>query len=263
MDWNIDWITEDNFKTHIRNTILKYENKLVSYDVAKFNSNIIDPIKMIFDKSVYGYDWDDMTDAEIFRQRDKSNNNEIGYFHQKLFEYIDGCEVPDEGWDVIYTGAYTIDDRIPVSKIYVEMKNKHNTMNSSAAADTYQTMQQQILDDDDCVCMLVEIIAKKSQDITWKKNGRNNNRIRRVSIDKFMEIVTGEADAFYKMCKALPEAIQEVLAEGDSVDPPTDTVLTELRAKAEEIDPANPEEAMILAMYSLGFSTYNGFDEEE
>ena len=261
MDWTIDFISEEDFKEHIRNTILKYENKLTSYDVNKFNSNIIDPIKMIFDKSVYGYDWDEMIDAEIFRQRDKSNNNEIGYFHQKLFNYIDNCEVPDEGWDVIYNGDYVVDGRIPVSKIYVEMKNKHNTMNSSASEDTYTSMQRQILADDDCVCMLVEIIAKKSQDITWKKNGRNNNRIRRVSIDKFMEIVTGEPDAFYQVCKALPEAIKEVLEEGNAIDPPEDIVLEQLQDIADEMDTDDYEEAMMLAMYSLGFSDYNGFDE--
>ena len=47
-----------------------------------------------------------------------------------------------------------------VHTIYVEMKNKHNTMNSASSAKTYIKMQGQILEDDDCACLLVEAIAK-------------------------------------------------------------------------------------------------------
>ena len=43
---------------------------------------------------------------EVFRQRDKANNNDIGYFHQRIFQYIRHCRVPENGkeggWDVIY-----------------------------------------------------------------------------------------------------------------------------------------------------------------
>ena len=47
--------------------------------------------------------------------------------------------------------------------IYVEMKNKHNTMNSAASQKTYMKMQDKILMDDKATCMLVEVIAKRSQ----------------------------------------------------------------------------------------------------
>ena len=39
-----------------------------------------------------------------------------------------------------------------VHRVYVEMKNKHNTMNSSAAGKTYIKMQSQLLEDDDWAC---------------------------------------------------------------------------------------------------------------
>ena len=61
---------------------------------------------MIFDKSVYQMSWAEIINNEIFRQRDKSNNNDIGYFHQRIFQYIKNCRVPQNGeeggWDVIY-----------------------------------------------------------------------------------------------------------------------------------------------------------------
>lgn len=51
--WNIDFITRKNLKEHIKNTIATYENTLKKIDLRKFNSNIVDPIKMVFDSKVY------------------------------------------------------------------------------------------------------------------------------------------------------------------------------------------------------------------
>ena len=85
MSWNLDFISEEDFKKHVRATIMKYGEKLESYDLKRFNSNLIDPIKLIFDKSVYRTSWEEIVNNEIFRQRDKSNNNDIGYFHQNIF----------------------------------------------------------------------------------------------------------------------------------------------------------------------------------
>ncbi|EGN44548.1 hypothetical protein HMPREF0990_01932 [Lachnospiraceae bacterium 1_1_57FAA] len=85
MVWNLDFISEEDFKKHVRATIMKYGEKLESYDLKRFNSNLIDPIKLIFDKSVYRTSWEEIVNNEIFRQRDKSNNNDIGYFHQNIF----------------------------------------------------------------------------------------------------------------------------------------------------------------------------------
>lgn len=270
MEWTINFISQDDFKKHVKNTIKHYGNKLVSYDVKKFNRNLIDPIKMIFDKAVYGEDWETIIANEIFRQRDKSNTNEIGYFHQRIFNYMKNCRVPDNGkeggWDVIYESpeGYVLDDGNTVSNIFVELKNKHNTMNSSSSKNTYIKMQNQLLNNDSCVCFLVEAIAAKSQNIVWKTTieGKrmSHNRIRRVSIDKFYEIVTGQSDAFYQICRVLPEIVKEVIEEGDELAVPEDKVYEEIKHVAEGFEGASENMGMILAMYMLGFSTYNKFD---
>ena len=75
MAWNLDFISEEDFKKHVRATIMKYGEKLESYDLKRFNSNLIDPIKLIFDKSVYRTSWEEIVNNEIFRQRDKSNKD--------------------------------------------------------------------------------------------------------------------------------------------------------------------------------------------
>lgn len=258
--WEIDFISEENFKEHVRNTITHYGDKLKPYNLKRFNSNTVDPVKLIFDRNVYRYSWDEIIKNEIFRQRDKSNNNDIGYFHQRIFSYIDGCTVPPAGWDVIVQKNEPIRIREvgEVSTVYVEMKNKHNTMNSASSAKTYMKMQGQLLEDDDCVCMLVEAIAKQSQDITWAVSvdgaPQRHRRIRRVSMDKFYEIVTGEADAFYQVCMALPEVIEEVVAEAQGLTIPQDTVIEELGNCAAEVG------SFEMALYLLGFKTYMGFN---
>lgn len=265
MAWDLDFISEEDFKEHVRATIMKYGEKLESYDLKRFNSNLIDPIKLIFDKSVYRSSWEEIVNNEIFRQRDKSNNNDIGYFHQNIFSYFKGCEVPQAGWDVIYKNPDGIQmpDGDIVHTVYVEMKNKHNTMNSASSAKTYIKMQGQILEDDDCACLLVEAIAKKSQNIKWstKVDGKNvqHRLIRRVSMDRFYEILTGEEDAFFKMCMALPGIINEVVNEEGSVSVPHDTVIQELQSVAALCDETSEDLAMAMAVYMLGFNTYMGF----
>ena len=258
--WELSFISEQDFKHHVQNTIQNYGEKLVSYDLRRFNSNIVDPIKLIFDKMVYQYSWDEIIKNEIFRQRDKSSNNDIGYFHQRIFQYIANCTVPRSGWDVIVArdGRIDVPESGSVKHIYVEMKNKHNTMNSASSARTYMKMQGQILSDDDCACFLVEAIAKKSQNIKWSVSlegvKQRHCRIRRVSMDEFYKVVTGQEDAFYKMCMILPGVIQEVISTSKNVAVPHDTVIEELQQIADK-----KGGSFALALYMLGFESYLGF----
>ena len=131
---SLSFISDENFRKHIRETIEHYGDNLRSYNLRKFNSNIVDPIKLLF------------------------------------------------GWDIIF---------------------------------------------------------------------RKASGIRRVSIDKFYELVTGEEDAFCKMCMALPAAIKNLLEEVDELKMPCDTVFEELKNSSAS--------SMGLALFMLGFETYSGF----
>ena len=57
-------------------------------DLKKFNSNLIDPIKLTFDSIIYDQEFEDTIENEVLRQLDKSNSNLIGYFHQNIFIYF-------------------------------------------------------------------------------------------------------------------------------------------------------------------------------
>ena len=248
--WELDFISKEDFKNHVANTIKTYDNTLKSIDLASFNSNIVDPIKLTFDSKVYKKPLEVIINEEIVRQRDRTNVNAIGYFHQNMFNYIKNCEVPAKGFDVIYT-------KPDGTKVYVEMKNKHNTMNSTSSQKTFTRMIAKLLEEDkECQCYLVEIIAKRSQNIIWRVMLDNDpveqENIRRVSIDKFYEEVTGNKKAFYLICQELPKIIDEIITENKDFEAEEDTVLKELKEK-------DPD--LLKSIYLLAFNTYEGFNE--
>ena len=244
--YRLTFIEENAFKAHVTNTISTYNQSLNSINLSGFNSNIVDPIKLLFDKSVFGKTFEEIIGLELHRQRDKSNTNAIGYFHQNMFRYMKNCEVPSQGWDVIFDAG--------THKVYVEMKNKHNTMNSSSSQKTYIQMQNQILNTPNDYCYLVETIAPVSRNIPWgcSVNGRHceTEHIRRVSMDQFYKIVTGVNDAFFQMCMQLPITIEELISNNAIATVKPDTVVDELRRK-------NPD--TLKALYLLAFETYEGF----
>jgi hypothetical protein len=240
--YNLGFISDENIFNHVKQTVLRYSANI---DLKEFNKNIVDPIKLTFDAKVYGRSIEEVVASECMRQMDKSNNNHIGYFHQNLFQYAgNGWKVPNEGFDVVNEEQH----------IFVEMKNKHNTMNSSASQKTYMKMQNKILRDSRATCMLVEVIATKSQNRTWvvSVDGEqfNNDHVRRVSIDKFYEIVFGDSEAFAKLCRALPLILDDVV-ETMNHEANQNTVFAELSAISSDI---------IKSLYLLAFKTYEGFD---
>lgn len=240
--YNLGFISDEAIYEHVKLTVESYRREIT---LSQFNENIIDPVKLTFDSKVYGKSLRQTIEDECFRQIDKSNTNRIGYFHQNIFKYAgNGWTVPKEGFDVE-------NDRL---HIYAELKNKHNTMNSSSAQKTYMKMQAKLLDDDQATCYLVEAISKKSKDETWNitldKRSRSHKGIRRMSMDKFYQLVFGDAEAFYKLCLALPSIIEDVV-ENNRQLAISNTVFDELTKEHADL---------LTAIYLLAFSTYEGFE---
>ncbi|OJF77486.1 MAG: restriction endonuclease [Treponema sp. CETP13] len=241
--YKLSFINDQDLYNHVKDTVLKYRYKI---NLDDFNKNIIDPIKLTFDAKIYGLSIVEIIQNESLRQIDKSNSNHIGYFHQNIFKYFGkGWEVPKQGYDIVNKEQ----------NIFIELKNKHNTMNSGSAQKVYKSMQNTILENDKATCMLVEVIAKKSQDEAWEcsvdGNKRKHEKIRRVSIDKLYEKVTGEKNAFFHLCKVLPTVLDDVLME-----------IKEISLHNSVQDDLGKDNIDILkSLYSLAFSTYEGFSD--
>lgn len=242
MNQYVSFISDKDLFKHVKQTV---ENYRFSIDLDEFNKNIIDPIKLTFDAKIYNKSIRDSIEFEILRQLDKSNTNHIGYFHQNIFKYLgNGWHVPTVGFDVVNEQQ----------KIYVEMKNKHNTMNSSSSQKTYMRMQSVLLKEPQAQCLLVEVIATKSQNTKWlvSLDGErvSHDNIRRVSIDQFYNLVTGEPTAFKQLCQVLPQVIDEVVASLQTRNS-VNTVFEQL----ENIAPN-----LLQSLYLLAFKKYQGFE---
>lgn len=128
-------------------------------------------------------------------------------------------------------------------------------MNSSSSTNTYITFQNHIIKQPKDICCLIEVISKNSQNISWKISINNkviyDERIRRISIDKFYEIVIGDKLAFYNLCKILPIALEEVLKESELKKTEEDKVIEQLQ----QID-----KNILKSLFKLAFNKYNCFN---
>lgn len=242
-EYNLGFISDADFRAHMRKMI----GRLTTWmDLAAFEKNVIDPIKLIFSAHAYKQTPEEAIQAEIARQLGKTLENMIGAFHQEIFAYIAGCEVPEDGVDVICS------DR----NIYAELKNKHNTMNSSSAEKVFEKLKGVIVGNPHATAYLVEVIAKKSQDIPWTVSGsrllgHRAERLRRISIDRFYALVTGDEHAFFKLCQAIEPCIDDVLAETPEIAC-KDTVIEELRQRDADL---------FRGLLRASFGSYLGFEK--
>ena len=226
----------------------RYKKIFAGQDLDNFNRNIVDPFQILIEHVLLGKNIKKIVAGEIIRQQNKSCANVLGYFHQYIFRYISpDWEIPEKGWDLVNNKQL----------IYAEIKSKWNTMNVNSAQNAYHKMEQEINQSPQAKCYLVEIIAKRTQDKPWKPTfggvkKEANERIRRISIDKFYEIITGDKQAFFKLVVALPQLLKEIVAEEGIIQTGENTVLTELEKQ-------NPNH--LLALFNLSFQQYEGFRE--
>lgn len=241
--YDLGFIADKDFFNHVKDMVARLTE---SIDLEKFSKNSIDPIKMTVEMHAYQISLEEAVSREIARQTGKTVESAIGWFHQNIFKYVKGWQIPRDGVDVM-------NDKMT---IFAEIKNKHNTMNSGSAESVFQKLHGVVIANTKATAYLVEVIAKKSQDIPWAASGHTlppakANRLRRVSIDRFYEIVTGDKCAFSKMCAALGAAVDDVLKDCPATQF-KNTVLAELKVKYPDV---------LKGLFLSSFATYHGFDD--
>lgn len=190
----IKWVCE----SYVRDTIIT---------VKEMQKNIMDPFKMIFDITNNGITVHDWIRSEATRQADKTINNRIGDFHQRLLGGV-------QGWKNLGVGDESeVDLKKIDNSIFIELKNKFNTVNSSSLAQSRQKLERILRKYPKAKAYWAFVIDKSgdSGDAVWVYNGKNDPRIRKVWGKQVYELITGDADALIKVWKALPLAISDVL----------------------------------------------------
>jgi hypothetical protein len=152
-------------------------------------------------------DEESLIQAEILRQIDKSFNNSIGTFHEQILGGIAGFEVGNlSGFDI----------KAHDDTLFADIKNKHNTMNSSSAESLFQKLARYADTYKKANCYWVQILAKGSFNEKWlaEINGKeySHSRVYKISGDQFYALLSGQEDALFQLYKVLPNAIQDYLA---------------------------------------------------
>lgn len=202
----VNFITDEHLLTcigNLHNAYLKAKNNITK---KNFYSNKVDTIKLTFDSKFNDVDEEKLIQSEILRQIDKSINNSIGTFHEQILGGIKGFEAGNlSGYDIKATD----------NTLFADIKNKHNTMNSSAAEALFQKLKRYADDYKQAKCYWVQILAKGSFCELWSGdiNGKeySHSRVYKISGDQFYALLSGQQNAMFQLYKALPSAIKDYL----------------------------------------------------
>ena len=202
----VDFISDEHFLDCIANLHNAYLKAKKNITKKNFYSNKVDTIKLTFDAKFNDINEESLIEAEILRQIDKSINNSIGTFHEQILGGIKGFEVGKlSGFDIKAT-----DDTL-----FADIKNKHNTMNSSSAESLFQKLSKYADTYKKSKCYWVQVLAKSSFCELWKGeiNGKeySHSRVYKISGDKFYALLSGNEDAFFQLYKNLPIAVNDYL----------------------------------------------------
>lgn len=202
----VDFISDEHLLMCIQNLHNAYLKAKNNVSKGTFYKNKVDTIKLTFDSLFNDISEEDLIQAEILRQIDKSINNSIVTFHEQVLGGVEGYEVGNfSGFDI----------KAKDDSLFADIKNKHNTMNSSSAEALFQKLARYADDYKKAKCYWVQILSKKSFDNHWAGdiNGKeySHSRVYKISGDRFYALVTQQEDALYQLYKALPNAIRDYL----------------------------------------------------
>ncbi|HCE53753.1 MAG TPA: Eco47II family restriction endonuclease [Lutibacter sp.] len=249
----VDFISDEHLLNCIENlheSYLKAKNNITK---RNFYSNKVDTIKLTFDAQFNAINQENLIQAEIFRQIDKSINNSIGTFHEQILGGIKGFQIGNlSGFDI----------KSNDNTLFADIKNKHNTMNSSSAESLFQKLKNYADNYKQAKCYWVQILAKGSFNDLWKGeiNGKeySHSRVYKISGDQFYALLSGKENALFQLYKVLPAAINDYL---NSIEK-SDTIIKENSALDEIKSETETSKRTILDQITFeNYSYYLGFDK--
>jgi hypothetical protein len=247
----LSFVSDNHLMTCISGLHKSYLKAKKNITKSSFYSNKVDTIKLTFDSIFNDIDEESLIQAEILRQIDKSINNSIGTFHEQILGGINGFEVGNlSGFDI----------KAKDDSLFADIKNKHNTMNSSSAEALFQKLARYADDYKKAKCFWVQILAKSSFNEHWKGeiNGKeySHSRVFKISGDQFYALLTGQDDAFFQLYQVLPLAIKDYLdyiEEDTSIS--SNSVLDEIK-----IETSSSKRSILDQITFENYSYYIGFD---
>lgn len=247
----LSFISDEHLLKCVENLHKSYLKAKANVSKKKFYKNKIDTIKLTFDSKFNNLDEETLIKTEINRQIDKSINNSIGTFHEEILGGIEGFEMGKlSGFDI-----KAVDDTL-----FSDIKNKHNTMNSSSAESLFQKLATYADNYKQAKCYWVQILAKNSFNEKWfgEINGKeySHSRVYKISGDKFYELLSGDQNAFLNLYKVLPKAVSDYLDTLENENIQDNSALEEISASSKE-----SKRSVLNEITFENYSYYLGFDK--
>lgn len=203
----LNYLSDEHLLHCIGNLHKAYLKAKMKISKKEFYLNKVDTIKLTFDSQFNNITEEEIIKIEILRQIDKTINNSIGTFHEQILGGIDGFEMGYKtGYDI-----KSIDNTL-----FADIKNKHNTMNSSSAESLFQKLAGLADHNKKAKCYWVQILAKNSFEEKWMGdiNGTeySHSRVYKISGDRFYTLLTKNENALFELYKILPSAINDYLS---------------------------------------------------
>lgn len=217
----LEYISDENLFKEVENLLNKAKKKREAAEKT-FNSNVIDPFGALFEAPGF-LSHEEWRNSELARQRQKTIQNHVGTFHQKILGHVDG-------WQDMGIGGI-VDLLNEDKKIIAEVKNKYSTVTGGDLADKYKGLEELVSPKHsrfkDYCAYFVNVIPRRPArfDIPFTPSNKGsgtlcqaNPNIRIIDGASFYELVTGRVDALKELHSALPHAIEIVSAERLGLD---------------------------------------------
>jgi len=249
----LSFISDEHLLTCIENLHKSYQRAKANVSKKKFYKNKIDTLKLTFDAKFNDLDEETLIKTEINRQIDKSINNSIGTFHEQILGGIAGYEIGNaSGFDI----------KANDNSLFADIKNKHNTMNSSSAESLFQKLATYADTFKEANCYWVQILAKSSFNEKWfgEINGKeySHSRVYKISGDQFYKLLTGKDNAFFELYEVLPRVISDYLNNQEDENFHKNSALEEISASSKA-----SKRTILDEITFENYSYYLGFDELE
>ena len=202
--YNLGFIEDKQFFNHVREMV---ERLTTSMDLKKFSKNIIDPIKMTIEMHAYQITLEEAVAREVARQMGKTVEDAIGWFHQNIFKYIPGWQIPDDGVDVM-------NDKMTIFGFFVR---SHALTQKHEGIDITRVAKGIVIGNPNAKVFLIKsqgdnCETENSTPPTYDASCKETTmgQVNQITIPQFYEVVSGYRDAYLRVSKCLDEALQEI-----------------------------------------------------
>jgi len=203
----VDFIEDEDFENCVKWVVDGYKQ---SKDIRR---NGIDPFKTVFDMYNKDMSFGSWKSSEMIRQNDKTVNNKVGEFHQKLLGCVDG-------WKDLQTGDVA-DLSNDSETIFIELKNRWNTVKGSDMIHMWKKLEGIVTNQHQGSTAYWGFINEKkgtSGEDVWVHQGNSHTNVKKIWGKNVYQLVTGKDDSLEKIWTVLPNVLDVVLEKTTSVE---------------------------------------------